>query len=309
MICLLRSSLWCLLFLLSKNANLRCAEIAVYKLDESDILQAKLELETSEYHNKVLQYSLIATGASLTGLVLFKAWQNYGVQIPATTVSLENKDSNNYFDLEKRVLRLEQLDTSDQPMIKRVTQNVKNLVLINGPIILLQQGLTRVGNVFGEENLKKRLGKINGDLTKHFERLKIAQIQYDPQAFANNMNYKNDLKICLYAQQVANNFSKMSIDKIIELREEAQAVLIDELNYIIKQMAYVIACIRYSSKIDKMQPMLDNCANQLYLTSYDLACKIEAALINKDVCELFDAISLLQSTFNITISNVLIFGR
>lgn len=312
MIRFLKNSLFLLLFLLSKNTGLMGVDSLIYKLDENDISTARLEIEQSEQRNKILRYSLLATGASLTGLLLFKTWKNWNTpQVNVEpVVKFESLSlSEQVGGLQQRVLKLEKVDTSDQPMVQKMAQTVKNLVLMNAPILLLQQALIRTGTIFGGLDLKKMIMRIQIDLSKHFERLKIAQIQYDPKTFAANLNHQNDLKLCLYAQQVANNFSKMPVEKIVELKTEAQEVLQEEFNYVIKQMAYVIAYIRYGVKNNVMQPVLDNCANQLYLISYDAACKTETALANNDTRELFDAITLLQSTFNITVNNVLAFGR
>ena len=299
-----KKSLFLLALVLTADSALTGSNLSIYKLNESDIQVAKSELEQVAQRSKILRYSLLAAGVSLAGTLLFKTWQNRGKEATAdSSKSFENLGlAEKVQNVHERILKLENLD----PINQSYAEKIKSFVVFNAPVLLLQQGLIRAETIFNGASLRSLLGRM--DIEKHFKRLKIAQIQLDPQVFAGNINHQSDPKLCAYAREVALNFSKMTATQISELRAEAQLVLVEELNHIIKQMAQVVAYARYMVKNKTMQSILDNCANQLYLITYDAACKMETALLSHDTHELFNTIALLQSTFNITINNVLAFS-
>lgn len=303
--------------LLVGNIDLIGFDGALNRLSEVDILAAKLQLQQAERSNQILRYSTLAGAATLAGFALFKAtpWINEHLKQDRMQAL---HDKTNLLEIESgsgpakiNLERLAQCVLAQAQEESSWGQWAKGLVSATGMTLLpaigsslLQQKIT---TIFTEQNINKLVFSLG--ILNHFQRLKLAQIQFNPQAFATNLNHQNDPKLCAYAQQVAINFAKMPADQVAELKAEAKTVLIAETNQIVKQMAQIIAYTRYMVKNSGIQSLLDNYAQQLYLATDDFVSKVARALVNDDASALFDAVALLQATFNITVNNVLIFSK
>jgi hypothetical protein len=306
-----------LAFLLAKNINLVGFDNSLYRLSENDILVAKHELQQAERSNQILRYGALIGAAGLAGLVLFKItpWVSdhlrqdraQALVVGTGLIELEIKNQPVKINLE----RVAQCILAQAKAESSWGQWAKGLASATGMTLLPAIGSSllqqKIGAIFAAQNINRLV--FNLGIMNHFQRLKLAQIQFDPQAFATNLNHQNEPKLCVYAQQVAANFAKMPVDQVAELKAEAKTVWIEEANYIIKQMAHVIAYARYMVENNGTQSILNNCAEQLYLATDDFASKLELAFASGDTLALFDAVALLQSTFNITVNNVLIFSR
>lgn len=314
---LIKNHLFLIVLLLVKNVTLFGSEVSLYKLTENDILNAKSQLEQAARFDKILRYSLLTGAVGLAGFALFKVtpWVHnhlrqdraHALVDRAGLIDVEIKQQVTKINLEK----IAECVLAQAKEESSWGQWAKGLVASTGTALLPAMGSAilqpKINAILQEQNINKLV--FNLGIMNHFQRLKLAQIQFDPNMFASNINHQNDSKLCIYAKHVAANFAQMPPNKVAELRAEAQVVWVEEANQIIKQMAQVIAYTKYMANNNGTCSILNNFAEQLYLATDEFANKLEKAFAIGDTAALYEAVALLQSTFNMTLNNVLIFSR
>ncbi len=306
----------------------------IYQICENDILLAKQDLEKTEYQNKIARRVAVAAGIGLTCFVLYKTGKDISSYLDqrkidkinnaqAATAAVRSKVVTPVLDLpgvekefkqlpaidldlklnaaDKRLADLEKLvkgDTSTFGYIK----NIGAMVAMNiGPMIagsLLQ-------SVFSEQTITN-LTKHRLAIPQRFQRLKIAQLHLAPAEFAKNVHFKNDPEMVLFARELSFKYANMPKDQLAELQNQAQDLLVEGCNEIVKKMCYVIAFMRYMAKNEHSAKLINSCAEQLYLATYEFSNKLQASLDSANSAELFNEIALFHSAYNVAVNNFML---
>jgi len=250
---------------------LLASDIAIHKISEADILQAKNELAQTAQIDQILRRVIITGAAGLGTLAVFNLakWSLNFNQEEASVKFFGPKNlSEAYLEIEKRLAGLEKKNTSNWVMTG-AGFGIQTFVL---PALLKRCVLA-----FSSPNIK-RFGLTELDLLGHFERLKDAQINWQ------NPNWSN-----------------------AELESVGKETVIKACDQLIGQIAYMIAYIRYV--VPNHQEILSVYADQLQLATYEFACNAEKLIISNQKKELADIINLFRASFTVSFNNILIFNQ
>lgn len=298
------------LILLLSFKSLAADEVyAVHKLSEVDVLAAKAELLKTAQQHQILRHAMMVGAASLVGFTIYKSFSK-GAQptvIRAKAIMAENVVSA-VQSLEQRVFTVEKALKVSHTW----TQWFKDIFSATGMSLLPMVGmavLEKTKAVFRRPNVWQ-FATYQLGMPTHFKRLKTAQIDWQPKAFLENVHHKEDREMRMYAQERLEFLATMPASKVAALKVEAQQLFVDECNVLIKQVVYVIAYMRYMIEHDqRTRNILDTRAEQLFLSSYEFACKIEALMSENNIAELFNAVALFQSNFGVALNSFLIFTK
>jgi hypothetical protein len=168
---------------------------------------------------------------------------------------------------------------------------------------------TGFGNFIAEKTRKlfgypsfKAFYALDLKLPEHFERLKGAQIYLAPNEFIQNVNHQNDPQLA-YAKTLGQMIANLDLEKQIKLYASAKESLILECNILIAQVAYLIAFMRSRVASEASSVLLRNLTDQLFWSTHEFACKVQASLDQNNITELFNSIALYKSIFNVSVNN------
>lgn len=306
----------------------------IYQICENDILLAKQHLEKTEYQNKIARRVVVAAGIGLTCFVLYKTGKDISSYLDQRKIDKINKAQAantaarskivapviNLPGVEKELKQVPAIDldlklnTTDQRLAnleKLVNGDTSTFGYLKsiGTMLAMNAGPMIAGSllqsVFSEQTIAN-LTKHKLAIPQRFQRLKIAQLHLAPAEFAKNVHFKNDPEMVVFARELNFKYANMPKDQLEELQKQAQDLLVEGCNEIIKKMCYVIAYMRYMAKNEPSAKLINSCAEQLYLATYEFSNKLQSSLDMANSAELFNEIALFQSAYNVVVNNFML---
>lgn len=319
----------------------------IYKLTDADVLVAKEQLESEEFNNKIAKVATVTAGISLAGLLWYKALPVIGDfmasvdergKVDALLDVVRNDPSstqNDVCELSKKLgfkdgAAMRQLISATAVMVEKdqaeradrswfslsswatwTKDQVWALPGVTAMVVMPMVGegvINKVKDIFGERNVwwlaTRRL-----EIPEHFQKVKVAQVHWNPDKFVTGSDSQEEIKLRKYARNVSKNYSNTDTEQLDEIKAASREVFIEECNEMMQQMGYVVAYMKHLVKDNKNQALLNGFADQLFLSTYEFGCKLEELLEADKVDEIFSELSLFQSTFSVTINNFLIFTK
>lgn len=297
----------------------------VYKLTPDDITQAKEKLVQQARYTKYARRSIIGVGVGLgvglAGLFVYK-------MLPAAKskkIDLVKQDSpvfpgrNVPADLlymsqcELDLIDVQKEQTALRNELNGLRQNIlegrswsawfKNTGISLGvgmapsAVSMIYKKLFLTTDILQYTTYK--LG-----LPACFHQLRVAQTQWDPQAFISHAGHKSEPELIAYAHDLVRRFADMSPTKIIAIKQEAHKLFVAECSHLVKQVGGVIAYMQYTADFAEhvgIQNMLQDCADSLSLQVNEFVLKIRVQIAAQDLSGLANSVTLFQTSLSTSI--------
>lgn len=153
---------------------------------------------------------------------------------------------------------------------------------------------------FGEV-IAKRLA-----MHEQFQILKQAQLIWDPIVFGAKSVNVEERSLREMAQQYQLNYAKMLLFEREEMQSVGKEDFVNQVNRLMRKMAFVVAAIQFEAQGSNQCEVLNQLAEQLYQSTYELALTIEQFLPVDQTSEIFQAVNMLQATFSNTVRSTAI---
>jgi hypothetical protein len=323
-------------------------DVPIHKLTNADIDLATKELVREGRNNIIIRGTVVVAAVALVGFACYKAvpWvgdctaaANKERTIRSTGEELAKMPAAERSDLMTKVVasdRFKNLDNKDlvtalgavvvdecNKLKKKGSwfsltdwrewsgEQLGGLSSVAAMVVMPMVGeslVEKIKDIFGSRNIL-RLTSRKLEIPQHFQRLQVAQVNWDPNKFLSNSNSQNEKKLRVYAKRISVNFAKTPDAQLAEIKQHARAVFVEECNTLIKNMSYVVSFMKHIAKHAKNQDIINTFADQLHQATYEFGCKVEDLLKVDKIDELFSEAALFQSTFSVTINNYLMFAK
>ncbi len=311
-----------LLILLATFAASALADAKLESLTEQMVCDAKVSLQKQVQRERVLKYALIGAAVGGTGFALFK-------MMPSISDYCKFKDDQNNINQGVRRFSAISADHQDaiyeslkQSLVDEIKKNSEKKdsffkSIWNGipgaiGMAVLPEAVKaiykRTSYLFGSKDLQSLVKQLA--IKHYFERLERSLAQLVPNELVQNINYKNKKELVYDSQQLIVALSSMSIEQQQEHKKALKAMVTMDCNALIKQMAFVIAYMRYSPVLGANQKIIvNNFANQLFQATCEFTFQMQASLNTLNEPDLLNAVVLFQAAFNSAITNFMTFTR
>ncbi len=289
----------------------------VHKLTQDDIDQAKEKLVKQVRYAKYARRSVIGLGVGLAGLLVYKilpVGKKLTVE-PYLKANLQYNSAMSMSDLNAE-LRLQNIEVN-QVRLNADNKAIKNSILESrswstwfkntGLSLGVSMAPVACNSIYKKffvptdilQHTTHQLG-----LPASFHQLRVAQTQWDPQAFISHAGHKSESELIAYAHDLVRRFADMPADKIVAIKQEAHKLFVAECSQLVKQVGGVIAYMEYTADLAEyvnIQNMLQDCAASLSLQVNEFVLKIRTQIVAQDFSGLANSVTLFQMSLSTTI--------
>jgi hypothetical protein len=303
----------------------------VYRINRSDVQAAQVQLQSEARQARLNRHVLATAVFGIAALMIFKVlptWsdlKDYQADrqalqtLPYLTAGeiAQGVQAAGLSELQVRQLMVHATAVLRQSIVKEVTKapswgtKLKGYCKATGglitsvfaPKLLVEPVLNKCNQWFGSQDfawvMTKRLA-----IFEQIAILKQAQVIWDPAQFIAKSANVEDRKFREMAQQYQDNYAKMLLLDSQKMQQSGRDSFVLEANRLMQKMGYVVGDIQLRAQGSDQQAMLNQLAEQLYQSTYELAFTIDQYLPTSQTAEIFQAVSRMQATYSMTVNSV-----